>query len=211
MFVLEPLPYPETALEPVISARTLQFHHGKHHAGYIKTVNDRLAELGFQPGSLEDVIEQAEQSGDRKLFNAAQQTRNHSFFWVAMSPERSQPDAGLAAAIETQLGGMAALREQFVAAGVGEFGSGWVWLVSEDDGTLAITTSHDADKWHGEPNATPLTVCDVWEHAYYLDHQNNRKAFLEAWFDTLLNWDFASRQYAAARGQGEKWHHPPPQ
>ncbi len=207
MFTLEPLPYPDDALEPVISARTLQFHHGKHHAGYVKTVNDRLAELGIRPDSLEEVIEHADQTGDRKLFNAAQQTRNHSFFWAAMSPDRSRPDTMLAAAIDAQLGGMAGLRQAFVAAGTAEFGSGWVWLVSEDDGSLAITTSHDADYWQGEPGATPLIVCDVWEHAYYLDHQNDRKAFLEAWFDTLPNWDFASEQFAAAKGQAQKWRH----
>ncbi|MEI6487186.1 MAG: superoxide dismutase [Sphingomonadales bacterium] len=207
MFALEPLPYPDTALEPVISARTLHYHHGKHHAAYVKTVNDRLRELGTRPDSLEDVIAHAAAAGDRTLFNAAQQTRNHSFFWAAMAPQAGAPDAALAAAIAAQLGGMAGLRQAFVSAGTAEFGSGWVWLVSGDDGDLAITTSHDADFWHGAPDATPLLVCDVWEHAYYLDHQNDRNAFLAAWFDALPNWDFASHQFAAAGGRAQKWHH----
>ena len=210
MFVLPPLPYPQDALAPVISANTLHFHHGKHHAGYIRMLNTLLMEAGIVPETLDAVIAKAHASGNRALFNAAAQTRNHSFFWEAMTPNRTPPSGKLATEITQQMSGLEALKATFVAAGVAQFGSGWVWLVVDDAGDLAVTVSHDANDWLGEPGSTPLTVCDVWEHAYYLDYQNDRKAFLEAWFDTLLNWDFAEKQYAAALGRGTKWHHPLP-
>lgn len=210
MFVLPPLPYPHDALEPVISERTLHFHHDKHHAAYVKTTNALLTEADIVPDTLEAVIAAADTAGNRKLFNAAAQTRNHSFFWDAMTAQHSPPEGDLAKAIALQLGGFQALKAEFVAAGVAQFGSGWVWLVSDNAGALAVTVSHDADDWRGETGSTPLTVCDVWEHAYYLDHQHDRKGFLEAWFDALPNWHFADRQYAAAQGHGKKWQHPLP-
>lgn len=210
MFVLSPLPFLHDALEPVISARTLRYHHEKHHGGYVKALNALLASADIAPDTLEAVIAAADAPRDHELFNNAAQVRNHSFFWAAMTPHRAAPEGELAAAITAQMGGLAALKAAFVAAGVAQFGSGWVWLVSDSAGELAITVSHDAENWQGEAGSTPLTVCDVWEHAYYLDHQNDRKAFLEAWFDALPNWRFASLQYAAAQGRGEKWQHPAP-
>lgn len=209
MFLLPPLPYAHDALAPVISARTLHHHHEKHHGGYVKALNALLETAEIVPDTLEAVIAAASKSRNRVLFNNAAQTRNHSFFWDAMTAKPAPPTGDLAAAITAQMGGMPALKEAFVAAGVAQFGSGWVWLVSDAGGGLAVTVSHDAEDWQGETAATPLTVCDVWEHAYYLDHQENRKGFLEAWFDALPNWDFASQQYAAAQGTGEKWKHPP--
>ena len=207
MFVLAPLPFPHEALEPVISARTLRYHHEKHHGGYVKALNALLATAEIVPETLEAVIAAADKSRDRVLFNNAAQVRNHSFFWASMTPHRAPPAGELAEAISTQMGGIAALKAAFVSAGVAQFGSGWVWLVSDATGELAITVSHDAENWQGEAGSTPLTVCDLWEHAYYLDHQNDRKGFLEAWFDALPNWEFAGRQYAAAQGRGEKWQH----
>ena len=209
MFLLPPLPYPHYAIAPVISARTLHHHHEKHHGGYVKALNALLEAVEIVPDTLEAVIAAAGKSRNRVLFNNAAQARNHSFFWDAMTDTPAPPTGDLAAAITAQMGGMAELKAEFVAAGVAQFGSGWVWLVSDASGGLAITVSHDAEDWRGETASTPLIVCDVWEHAYYLDHQEDRKGFLEAWFDALPNWAFAGEQYAAAQGKGEKWKHPP--
>jgi superoxide dismutase, Fe-Mn family len=209
MFVLPLLPYPHDALAPVMSARTLRHHHGKHHGGYVKELNALLAMADIVPDTLEDVIAAASKARNRALFNNAAQARNHSFFWTAMTDKPAPPTGALAAAIATRKGGLAALKASFVAAGVGQFGSGWVWMVSNAKGDLAITTSHDAQDWQGETDATPLIVCDLWEHAYYLDHQEDRRGFLEAWFDALPNWAFADQQFGAAQGKGETWTHPP--
>jgi Fe-Mn family superoxide dismutase len=175
----------------------------------VKALNALLETVEIVPDTLEAVIAAAGKSRNRVLFNNAAQARNHSFFWDAMTDTPAPPTGDLAAAITAQMGGMAELKAEFVAAGVAQFGSGWVWLVSDASGGLAITVSHDAEDWRGETASTPLIVCDVWEHAYYLDHQEDRKGFLEAWFDALPNWAFAGEQYAAAQGKGEKWKHPP--
>ena len=210
MFELADLPYPVDALEPVISARTLQFHHGKHHANYVKELNRLLEEEEIAPSALETIIRQAAKSADRKLFNNAAQAWNHSFFWVCMSPAPTRPDHALVAAVAKTFGGPRELKKAFVAAGAEHFGSGWVWLAANRDGTLKVRSTHDADDTLTQGRLTPLFVCDVWEHAYYLDHQNDRKGFLEAWFDRLADWSFASTQYAAVLGKGETWRHPLP-
>ena len=208
MFSLPDLPYPYNALEPVISDRTLHFHHDKHHATYVKTLNELLKKAGRSPATLEEVIRAASKVGDKKLFNNAAQAWNHSFFWLAMSPEREQPEDGLDAAIKASFGDLAALKTAFVTEGAGHFGSGWVWLVADKAGVLKIRSTHDADDTLTQESLTPLLVCDLWEHAYYLDHQNDRKAFLEAWFDALPHWSFASFQLEAAKGNREPWRHP---
>jgi Fe-Mn family superoxide dismutase len=210
MFSLPPLPYAYGALEPVISERTLHFHHDKHHATYVKTLNELLEKSGERPESLEQVILQAAKSGEAKLFNNAAQAWNHAFFWTAMSPEKQTPGGGLADAIGEAFGGLEGLKKVFVEEGANHFGSGWAWLAAEAGGGLVVRSTHDADDTVPKPDLTPLLVCDVWEHAYYLDHQNDRKAYLEAWFDTLPNWRFAAAQLSAARGQGDSWRHPPP-
>ncbi|MDO9473130.1 MAG: superoxide dismutase [Caulobacter sp.] len=210
MFVLPDLPYPAAALEPVISARTLGYHHGKHHKAYVDTLNKLLAESGDSPDSLEAVIrETAGDTDRRKLFNNAAQAWNHAFFWDSMTPEHAPPTADLATAIDAAFGDIAALREAFVTEGVGHFASGWVWLIVEGD-ALKVISTHDADDTVPLEGVTPLLVCDLWEHAYYLDHQNDRKGFLEAWFDTLANWSLATRQLAASRGEGDVWAYPAP-
>jgi Fe-Mn family superoxide dismutase len=208
MFSLPDLPYPYDALEPVISDRTLHFHHDKHHATYVKTLNELLEKTGKSPSSLEAVIRDAAKVGDKKLFNNAAQAWNHSFFWVAMTREREQPQGDLAAAIKASFGDLDALKTAFVAEGAGHFGSGWVWLVADKSGALKVRSTHDADDTLTQDGLTPLLVCDLWEHAYYLDHQNDRKGFLEAWFDALPHWSFAGFQLKAARGDGQAWHHP---
>jgi Fe-Mn family superoxide dismutase len=210
MFELPALPYAYDALQPVMSDRTLRFHHDKHHAAYVKTTNELIQSIGTTAQSLEAVILEAHRSGDTKLFNNAAQAWNHSFFWVAMTPDSPTPDGELAAAIQGAFGGLGGLKQRFVQEGVGHFGSGWVWLVADATARLQVRSTHDADDTLTHGTLTPLIVCDLWEHAYYLDHQNDRKGFLEAWFDALPHWGFAAGQYRAARGEGEPWRHPAP-
>lgn len=210
MFVLPELPYALDALEPMISARTLSFHHGKHHATYVKTLNALLEKAGSAEDSLESVIRGARSSRDLSLFNAAAQVWNHSFFWLAMSPKPEKPIGTLTSAIGAAFGNGDGLKKAFVKEGAGHFGSGWVWLVANRQGELNVRTTHDADDTLTHADITPVLVCDLWEHAYYLDYQNDRKAYLEAWFDKLANWRFAERQHAAATGKGRPWQHPLP-
>jgi superoxide dismutase, Fe-Mn family len=211
MFTLPELPFAYDALEPVISERTVHFHYDKHHAGYIKTLNELLETAGKSPASLEQAIRDAAKADDRKLFDNAAQAWNHAFFWASMTPEKERPGGDLAKAIESAFGGLEALKKAFVAEGAAHFGSGWVWLAAAKDGSLKVRSTHDADDAVMHPDLTPLLVCDLWEHAYYLDHQNDRKGFLEAWFDRLPHWTFAAYQFAAAKGRGEPWRHPAPE
>jgi Fe-Mn family superoxide dismutase len=125
-----------------------------------------------------------------------------------MSPTPQKAEGALAAAIDAAFGDIDKLKTAFVTEGIGHFGSGWVWLVADHAGALKVISTHDAEDTVTHADLTPLLVCDLWEHAYYLDHQNNRKGFLEAWFDALPNWAFAARQYDAALGRGEAWVHP---
>jgi Fe-Mn family superoxide dismutase len=210
MFALPKLAYPYDALAPVISDRTLRLHHDKHHATYVKTTNELLEKSGKSAASLEEVITGSAKASERRLFNNAAQAWNHAFFWEAMSPERTTPTDPLKAAIDKAFGGWAGLKTAFVTGGVDQFGSGWVWLVSDGEGALRVLSTHDADDFIAQDRLTALLVCDVWEHAYYLDHQNDRKAYLEAWFDALPNWRFASSQFAAATGEGAVWRYPAP-
>ena len=210
MFALPDLPYAYDALEPAISARTMRFHHDKHHAGYVNTLNRLLSEAGETPSSLEFVIRSALKSGDKRLFNNAGQAWNHSFFWDAMTPQRQSPTGDLASAIDTAFGALKGLKAAFVTEGVGHFGSGWVWLVADRARRPSVIATHDANDIVTQADTTPLLVCDLWEHAYYLDYQNDRKSFLETWFDALPNWRLAESQYAAAREGGQPWRHPAP-
>ncbi|MBI1405026.1 MAG: superoxide dismutase [Fe] [Caulobacter sp.] len=206
MFVLPDLPYAQDALEPVVSARTLSFHHGKHHKAYVDTLNGLLKDKGETPESLESVVAAA---GPGKLFNNAAQAWNHAFFWHCMAPSPARPSGDLAAAIDAAFGDLDGLKTKFVETGAGQFGSGWAWLVWKD-GALKMVPSHDAGTPIASGEGFPILVCDVWEHAYYLDHQNNRKGFLEAWFDGLANWDFAASQLAAAKAGGGGYAYPAP-
>ena len=209
MFKLPDLPYAYEALSPTISAQTLHFHHDKHHAKYVDVLNDLLKTQGRNPSSLEELVKEiAGDPSQKKLFNNAAQTYNHTFFWTCMIGEKQEPTGDLAAAIERDFGGMAGLKEAFVNESVNHFASGWGWLAADGD-KLVVTSTHDADDLL-PTNLTPLLTCDVWEHAYYLDHQNDRKAFVEAWFDNLPHWKFAGAQYDAARSKGQAWKHPAP-
>jgi Fe-Mn family superoxide dismutase len=144
---------------------------------------------------LESLIEDAAVRADRKLFNNAAQAWNHAFFWESMTPAGTPPQGALADAIARSFGDLARLRAEFVARGLAQFGSGWVWLVAAA-GTMQVVTTHDAGVPWLDDSCVPLLVCDVWEHAYYLDYRNERDRFLGAWFDRLANWNFASRQLA---------------
>jgi Fe-Mn family superoxide dismutase len=211
MIVLPDLPYPYAALVPTLSDRTLKFHHDKHHKAYVETTNKLLDEAKSSPADLETVIREAKASGNKKLFNNAAQAWNHGFFWVSMTPNAEKPAQELAAAISGAFGDLGSLKQKFVEEGVAHFGSGWCWLIADRDGKLQVRTTHDADDTVAQGDGlTPLIVCDLWEHAYYLDYQNDRKGFLGAWFDALPNWSLAGRQLAAARGRGQAWRYPAP-
>ena len=210
MFELKPLPYAYDALEPVISAATMRVHHDKHHAKYVETLNELLAGSDSAPDSLEAVVRGAAGKADaRKLFDNAAQAWNHAFFWDCMAPGAAAPDGALADAIARDFGGLDKLKAAFVEEGAGRFASGWVWLAS-DGQALQVLSTHDAEDLLTRRELTPLITCDLWEHAYYLDHKQDRQGFLEAWFDALPNWALAGHQFAAAGGQGAAWKHPEP-
>jgi superoxide dismutase, Fe-Mn family len=203
MFKLPPLAYAYDALEPTISSATMHVHHDKHHAKYVDTMNEMLA--GQAPASLEEVIVgSASDPRSRKLFNNAAQTWNHAFFWCCMAPSAAKPSGALAEAIARDFGDVGKLKEAFVAEGVGHFGSGWVWRAA-DGSKLKVLSTHDGENLLTHEGLTPLIVCDLWEHAYYLDYKNDRKGFLEAWFDAVADWNFAGVQFDAASGPGKPW------
>jgi len=208
MFLLPELPYADDALVPNLSAEAVRLHHGRHHAGYVKTLNTLLAELPGVSGDLEDVIVMAEEMPDRRLFNAAAQCWNHSLFWMSMQSGATSPGAALMKAIAADFSDLAGLKTAFSAACLAHFGSGWVWLTTDPDGRLQVSTTHDAQNPLTERERTPLFVCDLWEHAYYVDYRNDRAAFLDRWFDDLANWTFADHQYAAAVAGAGTWRHP---
>jgi Fe-Mn family superoxide dismutase len=208
MFRLPDLPYPHEALEPVLGAETLRTHHGKHHKRYVDVTNEIVAATPALEGkSMEELVEHAAAEGHAKLFNNAGQSWNHGFFWESMTPSRQPPSGALADAIQRDFGGLDGLRTRFIDEGANHFASGWAWLAARGE-TLEVLSTHDADTVVTRQGLTPLLLCDVWEHAYYLDWKNDRKSFLEQWFDKLANWRFAEAQYEAARGGGRGWRYP---
>ena len=191
------LPYPIDALEPNVSARTLEFHHGKHHKAYVDKLNAAIKGTNYETQSLEAIIESAHDAGDAGVFNNAAQSWNHTFLWHSMSPVGGgEPTGVLADAINKKFGGFDKFRDAFKQAAMGQFGSGWAWLVRTSDGVEIMTTGNaDTPIVHGR---TPLITLDVWEHAYYLDFQNQRDAYIDAFLDALVNWEFAAANYRAA-------------
>ena len=188
---LPALPFDKNALEPHMSANTLDFHHGKHHNAYVVKGNELLAEAGIEGDDLEALV-QATVSHKGPLFNNVAQCYNHTFFWNSLSPNGGgQPGGAIADKINEDFGSYDAFRTEFVSSGVGQFGSGWVWLVSEG-GKLKVVKTANAETPLTD-GATPILVCDVWEHAYYLDFQNRRPDFLACFLDNLVNWDFANQ------------------
>ena len=193
---LPDLPFGKDALEPHMSANTLDFHHGKHHNAYVVKGNELLADAGLSADSLEDLVKEAKKVGG-PLFNNVGQHYNHSFFWNCLSPNGGgAPTGDIAAKIDAAFGSYDNFKKEFVAGGVGQFGSGWVWLVA-DGGDLKIVKTANADTPLTD-GQTPLLVADVWEHAYYLDFQNRRPDFLSCFLDNLVNWDFANENLAKA-------------
>jgi Fe-Mn family superoxide dismutase len=191
-FELPPLPYADDALEPVYSAKTISFHYGKHHKTYVDTLNKLTEGTDLAAKSLEDVIKGAEPG---PLFNNAAQVWNHTFFWNGMKPGGGgAPGGDLAARIDAAFGGYEQFVEAFKTAAVGRFGSGWAWLVAEG-GALKIVSTPNAET-PLTTAATPLLTVDVWEHAYYLDYQNLRPAWVQAYFDKLVDWEFAAQNLA---------------
>jgi len=206
-FLLPPLPYGYADLEPVMSEATLRTHHGKHHARYVEAVNRILDAEGRPIHLLADVVRDADHRRAAALFNNAAQAWNHGFFWDSMASMPSSPQGLLAGAIETDFGDLDTLKTRFIAEGTGHFGSGWIWLIAHGP-ALSVISTHDAATPLTIDGATPLLVCDLWEHAYYLDYRQDRAAWLAAWWDRLANWQHADRQYAAALGRGARWHYP---
>ena len=193
MVDLPPLPYAQNALEPHISARTLEFHHGKHHAAYVTNTNNLIKDTPLANAPLEEIIKSA--AGDAAkagLFNNSAQVWNHTFFWNGMKPNGGgRPSGALAQKIDASFGSFDKFCEEFKQAGVTQFGSGWAWLIQDGD-KLAVTKTPNADlpMAHGKK---ALLTCDVWEHAYYLDYQNRRPDFLQTFLEKLVNWDFVQK------------------
>ncbi len=191
-YELPALPYAQNALEPHISAETLEYHHGKHHAAYVANLNKLVAGTEYEGKSLEEIITSADSGG---IFNNAAQIWNHSFYWNCLGPNGGgAPDGDLGKAITDAFGSFDAFKEQFTASAIGNFGSGWTWLVKNPDGSIEIVNTSNA----GTPlsnGQTPLLTCDVWEHAYYIDYRNARPAYLGAFWN-LVNWEFANQNFA---------------
>ncbi|MDB6062234.1 MAG: Superoxide dismutase [Verrucomicrobiaceae bacterium] len=189
---LPPLPYSKDALEPHMSSETFEYHYGKHHQAYVTNLNKLIKGTEFENAELEAIIRKA--SGP--IFNNAAQVWNHTFFWSSLKPAGGgEPTGALAEAISKKWGSFAAFKEAFTASAVGNFGSGWTWLVRKADGSVDIVNTSNA--------ATPLTTADkplltldVWEHAYYIDHRNMRPKFVETFFNSIANWGFAESNFA---------------
>ena len=200
-FELIPLPYASDALAPAISAETLGFHHGKHHKAYIDKTNAAIDGTDLAGKPLEEIIAAARGS-KQGLFNNAAQSWNHGFYWYSLSPSGGAPSGDLAAKIDEDFGSFDEFKTKLADAGAGHFASGWVWL-AEKDGKFSIEETHDADTL-ADSGFNPVLVLDVWEHAYYLDHQNARPAYLKAVIDGHLNWEFAAENLA----RGTAWAYP---
>ena len=188
--VLPPLPYARAALEPYMSRETLDYHYGKHHKAYVDRVNRLIAGTEFEDASLEELV--AESAGE--IFNNAAQVWNHTFFWTCLSPRRQSPGKELTEALE-KLGGFESFQKQFDKAASALFGSGWTWLVKDSRGALKIVTTANANTPVRDGHIALLT-CDMWEHAYYIDHRDNRAAYLQN-FWPLVNWEFVSANLTA--------------
>jgi len=195
---LPPLPYSLEALEPHLSRRTLEFHHGKHHKAYVDNTAAAIKGTPLEDADLVAIIRAAKAGQDAKLFNNSAQAWNHSFFWLSMTPRGGGRPAGkLGARIDADFGGFDSFRKAFVAQATGQFGSGWAWLLLKE-GRLSVSASHDAATPVADSAVTPLMTVDVWEHAYYLDYQNCRAAFVDAFLDHLVDWDEVERRLLSA-------------
>ena len=200
-FELIDLPYEDTALEPAVSAKTLSYHHGKHHKAYIDKTNSAIEGSDHADKKLVEVIAAARDS-DQGLFNNSAQSWNHGFYWHSLAAEETSASDELKSMIDQAFGSVDGLKDKLKERGAGHFASGWVWL-AEKNGELTIEETHDGDTLADKDGVNPLLVIDLWEHAYYLDHQNARPEYLEA-VKGKLNWSFASDNLA----RGTTWEYP---
>jgi len=190
---LPDLPYAKNALAPHISEETFDYHYGKHHQAYVTNLNNLIKGNEFENLSLEDIVKKAPAGG---VFNNAAQVWNHTFFWNSMKPNGGGAPAGaLADAINAKWGSFDAFKDAFVKSAVGNFGSGWTWLVKKADGSVDIVNTSNAATPLASADKALLTV-DVWEHAYYIDYRNARQKFVETFLASLANWDFAAKNFA---------------
>jgi Fe-Mn family superoxide dismutase len=189
--VLPPLPYAENALEPIITAKTMSFHYGKHHKAYVDNLNKLIAGTEYAALSLEKIVTSTAGKPEKAaIFNNAAQNWNHTFYWKSMSPKGGgEPPAALKSKIEAAFGSVDACKKELASTAVSQFGSGWAWLVLEGDKLKVVKTANaDIPMSMG---LKPLLAIDVWEHAYYLDYQNRRADYVNAMLDKLINWEFA--------------------
>ena len=199
-YSVPPLPYAYDALEPHIDKATMEFHHDKHHQTYVDKVNGALEGTEWADKPVEEVLQNLDKLGDKEtpVRNNAGGHYNHTFFWQIMSPDGGgEPSGALADAINSTFGSLDDLKKQVNEKGVGQFGSGWTWLVHDGDG-LKVTSTPNQDSPISS-GQTPLVGIDVWEHAYYLKYQNKRPAYLEAWWN-VVNWDEVAKRFEAAGG-----------
>ena len=201
------LPYAYDALEPALSAETLRIHHQEHHGGYVRKLIAAVEDTPFKGDTLESIVEQtAGTSRHESIFNNAAQAWNHTFFWHSLSPTGGgAPNSPLLAALESSFGSFEAFEEAFKEAAASLFGSGWVWLITKEGKLAVCATQNAATPWLD--GLHPLITCDLWEHAYYLDHKNDRGAFVDAFLKRLINWDFAASNFAMQAAQEQE----PPQ
>lgn len=187
-FELPPLPYEQNALEPHISAETLEYHYGKHHKTYVDKLNGLVGGTDMESKSLEEVVKASEGG----VFNNAAQIWNHTFYWHCLSPNGGgAPSGKLGEAIDAAFGSFDKFKEEFTNSAVNNFGSGWTWLVQKGDGSVAIVNTSNAGTPLTDDSVTPLLTVDVWEHAYYIDYRNARPKYMEAFWN-LVNWEFAA-------------------
>ncbi len=196
---LPPLPYARTALQPHISEQTFDFHYGKHHQAYVDNLNKLIDGGAYANADLEEIVKDS--AGDKEkqgVFNNAAQVWNHTFYWKSMKPNGGgKPTGAVADAIAKAFGDYESFKTSFANVGATQFGSGWAWLIAKD-GKLEVRKTPNAETPLTEKGATPLLTMDVWEHAYYLDYQNKRPAYISTFLDSLINWDFANENLARA-------------
>lgn len=195
---LPDLPWSRDALAPHISERTMDFHYGKHHAGYVTGLNADIKDTPLADADLPAIVQETAGDGQRAgIFNKAAQTWNHTFFWHSMSPDGGgAPSGDIGAAIDSSFGSYDDFAKAFKGAATGQFGSGWAWLVKGPDGLEIVSTGNADTPLVG--TSTPLLTIDVWEHAYYLDYQNDRGAFVDTFLENLVNWEFAETNLQTA-------------
>jgi Fe-Mn family superoxide dismutase len=199
-FTLPNLPYDKSALEPHITAKTLEFHHGKHHQAYVTNLNKLIEGTEFEKMSLEEIMIKTAGNKDKAgIFNNGAQVWNHTFYWHSMKPKGGgKPSGPLAEKIDSDFGSFDKFVEAFKQAGATQFGSGWAWLVLGKDGKLQVVKTPNAECPLTDGH-TPLLTMDVWEHAYYLDYQNRRPDYIETFLGNLVNWEFAAENLATAK------------